>query len=518
MKKTKKKLTKEDVSEIITVYDKYNLADKFMALSKNKRITLIACCALVLALIVGTVVKAAMPKYSAEVSLIEVSTGNVTETISSTGKVISTSKTTYQIFDGVKVQEVDVKLGDSVEKGQKLASFDCASAKALVDEKKEAYDKAKKAYDDTIQAAKTASTTLPQIESKIAKLEKEIAAAQQKEEAANTAETTQAENQGLLARIEKLVENLSNLGGSFDMSSVMGSSGESMQLQMQYIELLTQKATLEAQSNTTTQDIYKSLMESAEKTYQQYQNAYTALEKGWVAEKSGIVTVLNINADTAFDSDTVQTQSQAVDLSAIMSAMSGGLDVNQIVSGFSSSGLSNGAVIDNYDDFEIEFVISKYDINKVKLDQKVTVTALDETLEGYVSYISPTIDSSDGLDIGSIASSLTGGSSSGGLNAKVKINNPTSSVIIGLTVDLLVETSVVENTTVVPLEGIEMDGKNYYVYVYNEKDKTIEKREIQVGISSDTLYQIVSGCEAGDKIVKNPKSNLVDGSKVKISK
>jgi len=237
-----------------------------------------------------------------------------------------------------------------------------------------------------------------------------------------------------------------------------------------------------------------------------------------VDKKESCSATLNIAKGDVFSTQSSGSAGQSIDLNTIMSAMNEGIDVSSLVSSFTASNISTGIVIDNYDDFEIDFTISKYDIPKVKLNQKATVTALDEEFAGKVSYISPTIQSSSGLDLSSIAGSLTGGAaSSGGLDAKIKIDKPNSSVIIGLTVDIVIETNSVTGTTVVPLEGIEIDGSSYYVYVYNEDSRTIEKRELEVGISSDTTYQIISGCQVGDKLVKNPTNALVDGSMVKVT-
>ncbi|MGN0464509.1 MAG: efflux RND transporter periplasmic adaptor subunit [Acutalibacteraceae bacterium] len=517
----KKKLTKNDVNELVTIYDKCGVVDKFKALSKKKQIAVLVSAVCVLVAIIVAIVVAARPKYTAEVGLVEVTTGNVTETISSTGTVVSTSKDSFKIFDGVKVKKLNFKLGDQVKKGDVIATFDCSAAAKLVSEKKDAYEQAKSAYEDTMNAAKTAKTTLPQVEKKLEQLKKEIDALQ-KEEESKQQESTQATTQssgGLLTRLEKLVENLSKLGGSFDMSSVMGSSSSGIQLQMEYVELLTQKATLEAQSNEATQQFYKLLMDSSKKTYEEYKDVYSKLEKGWTVEQDGIITTLNIKEGEKFDSQKAPTSTQSIDLSTVVSALNGGVDVDQLVSSLTQSAVATAAVVDNYADFEIEFEISKYDIPKVKLNQKATITALNDEFEGYVSYISPTVEtSSSSLDISSIAGSLTGGSSSAGLKGKLKVKNPGASVIIGLTVDIVIETNYVENVTVVPLEGIEIDGKDYYAYVYDAKTKEIEKRQLEVGISSDTLYEIKSGCSVGDKLVKNPTNALIDGSKVKVTK
>lgn len=514
----KRKMTKEDVEEIVTVFDKHGIVDKVRSLPSGKKLALIiaAVCVFVIALVL--IIKAIVPNYSAEVSLLTVGTGDVTQTISSTGTVVSNSKTTYKIFDGVTVKEVNVKLGDAVKKGDVLATFDCSKAKGFVTEKKEAYEQAKASYDDTMEAAASAKQTLPELERKIAELEKKIKAAQAEEEKKQS-ESTTSTTSSLLQNIQKLIENLANLGVNLDMSNLFGSQSGSMQLQVEYVELMTQKATLEVQSNSATQEVYKALMDSAKATYDDYRNAYAQLEKGWVADRDGVVTAINITAGSDFDLKASPSTSQNIDLSTILSAVNGEVDVNQLISNFTSSSITSGIVVDNYDDFEIEFVISKYDIPKVKLGQKATVTALDKEFEGKISYIAPTIEGSAGLDIGSIASSLTGGSSSSsGLNAKIKLDNPDTAVIIGLSVDIEIETDSVTGKTVVPLEAVEIDGSSYYAYVYNPDDKTIEKRELKVGISSDTMYEVVSGCKAGEKLVKNPKSTLVDGSMVKVIK
>lgn len=516
--KTKKKMTKEDVEDIVTIYDKLGLVERFKKLSSGKKLAVasVAVC-VVVALIVG-IVMAAVPKYDAEVTLIEVGTGSVTETISSTGTVVSKSKTTYKIFDDVTVKELKVALGDTVTKDQVLATFDCSAAKSVVSEKKTAYEDAKKAYDDSVTAAKEAKATLPKLEKELADLEKKMEAAKAAEE--KTAGETQQETteaKSILERIEAIVENLTNLGINFDMSSMLGSSSESMSLQLEYVELIAQKATLEAQANDTVQSVYKTLMDGSKKTYDECLDAYNKLEEGWKAERDGIVTTLNIAEGMVFDSQSASIQTQSIDLNSIMSAVNEGVDINQLISGFTASSLSTGIVIDNYDDFEIDFTISKYDIPKVKINQKAIVTAFGEDFEGYVSYISPTIENSAGLDLSALTSTLTGGgAASNGLKAKIKINNPNASVIIGLTVDIVIETNSMSDITVVPLEGIEMDGKTYSIYVYNEDSGAIEKREVEVGISSDTMYQVISGCQVGDKLVKNPTGSLVDGSKVKV--
>ena len=66
----------------------------------------------------------------------------------------------------------------------------------------------------------------------------------------------------------------------------------------------------------------------------------------------------------------------------------------------------------------------------------------------------------------------------------------------------------------VPIESIQYENSKAYVYKYNADEKTIIKSEVQIGLRDDLRYEILSGCEVGDIIVKSPTSNLKDGQKI----
>jgi RND family efflux transporter MFP subunit len=60
------------------------------------------------------------------------------------------------------------------------------------------------------------------------------------------------------------------------------------------------------------------------------------------------------------------------------------------------------------------------------------------------------------------------------------------------------------------------NGDRAYVYVY--KSGIIEQLEIRAGDSKNDITEILSGLNAGDRIVDNPSDRLKDGMKVKIEK
>ena len=104
------------------------------------------------------------------------------------------------------------------------------------------------------------------------------------------------------------------------------------------------------------------------------------------------------------------------------------------------SGGNVGMTVENYGQFYVSFSLDKYDVLKVKTGMPAVITTASGELEGVVSFISPVASSGGGLDLSSLAGSLTGAGTSSSIPAKVKINNPDASVIIGVDVDVSIQT------------------------------------------------------------------------------
>ena len=44
--------------------------------------------------------------------------------------------------------------------------------------------------------------------------------------------------------------------------------------------------------------------------------------------------------------------------------------------------------------------------------------------------------------------------------------------------------------------------------MFNEDKETVSRVPVELGIATDTQYQVISGCSVGDKIVQNPATAL----------
>lgn len=485
-----------------------------------------------------------------EAVIMTVGTSTIKQTLSTQGVVESMNRGEYRIFDGVVVKEVFVKLGDKVEDGQLLATFEPASLNGIVSQKQAAYDSAKINYQNSINSANEAAARLPQINAEIAQFEKDIEALAAEAEKEQGSQSENAEdvpgwvNEIDYGALEKLLGNnytvdelrefftklarrgadknsISNLingfktGVSFDMSSMFGGSTAETKLlsaQMSLMGLKAQKALLETQAQNVLESTYKSLVDSAKLELDATKAAVKKLANGWYAEGAGVVSELNIVAGQPYTSP---SSTGGMDMNAILGLLSGSASTTDItgllssLTGSSASG-SVGIAVEYYDSFVASFNLGKYDVLDVKVGQKATVNSLGHELEGEVVYISPVATSSGSFDIGSMLGSM-GGTSAGSSNtipAKIRIKNPDESVIIGIDVDIDIELDSVDEAVVVPIEAVETDDTGNYIYLFNENKDTVSRVPVELGLATDTQYQVVSGCTVGDKIVQNPATAL----------
>lgn len=481
----------------------------YRGLSKKRKLLFIGICS-VFAVSIGLgVFMAVKPEAPAVVSAVDVTSSDIQQTITVSGTVSSSNQSFFKAVDGVAVKEVLVGLGDSVQAGQALASFDVTGLSQKVEEKQQAYIQSKKTYEDSIQQAEKARQQLPELEAQIAALEAQAAGGSGETDGGSPSIKDILGNFSL----DTITQLLSSLTSGFDIASLMG-GGQYSDSEMQLIELQAKKIVLESQANNTMLSVYKSLTDSTLKAYEEYKTAVDSLSAGWTAAEAGVVTKLKLTAGQSFS---VSGAAEAMDISQVLSLLQSGVSADSLLSGLSGSDIADGLVIDNYSGFSIDFNINQYDISKVSVGQTVSISAVNNPVSyaGKVSYISPTMsDSSMSFDIGSIASSLTGGGASGGLDAAVTVDNPDKSMIIGMSVDMDINTSFVAGAVAVPIEAIYLEGSDVYVFVI--EDGRVYKRQLEVGISSNTMYQVISGCKQGDKLVKNPLSSLEDGARVKI--
>lgn len=507
---------------------------------------LIVSVVLVVAIIATICAVAFKPEEKIQVETVSATVETIKETLDTSGTVNAVSQDVFSIPSGVRILSLNVKEGDMVESGDVIATFDVTSLDAAIKDKENAYKKAATAYADAQTAANQSAAKIEQVKDQIAELEAEIARLQNKVSPNNNSSSAPqvsvsddmierfiktaglfgvdySEDQAreflskLLSSgsttndLSSFIENLITINGSgnsFDFSALSGmtQSSELMSAEMSLIQLKAQLATLELQADPTYLSTFKTVADKAKESYLTAKAQIDAMRNGWVAQKKGIVTEVNISEDGTVIGN---GQSMNVDVNTILSALSSGSDVTSLLSAFVGQGQVAVRVL--YYPLVADISLSKYDILDVDLNQDVIIKPTSgNELSGRVSYISAVASSSNGLNIGSLMGSS---SASSVIPAQVTIENADSSVIVGVDVQVSIITEVIDDALVVPVEVICIDGEDIFVYVL--EDGKAVKKNVELGISSDTHYQILSGITVDDVLIKNTMG-LDEGASVEV--
>ncbi len=162
----------------------------------------------------------------------EVDYGTITDTLDVSGTVESGVTENFTAIEGVTVEEVLVNVGDTVKKGDKLATFNVSDVSSYLNTAKKDYDSALKDYNDAKTTADDNAKRKAELTEEIDELNKEIA-------------TTQKE-------IEDLESEIENQEPTTEMTSIPQEQINAIVLQMQ--------------QNGATEDEIDAFIESANST------------------------------------------------------------------------------------------------------------------------------------------------------------------------------------------------------------------------------------------------------------
>ena len=146
-------------------------------------------------------------------------------------------------------------------------------------------------------------------------------------------------------------------------------------------------------------------------------------------------------------------------------------------------------------EYEVTADVVESDIASMKLQQPATVrvAAIGETIDGTVTAIAPTAESSSG-DNGVVSYAVT-----------VSLSKPPAALRAGMTADITITTASATNVLAVPAAAIRGIQGNYSVLVMTPAG-TPEAHAVTVGLMTSSLVEIQSGLNAGDVVVTGTSS------------
>jgi len=204
----------------------------------------------------------------------------------------------------------------------------------------------------------------------------------------------------------------------------------------------------------------------------------------------------------------LKAQREALEQSIIKSPMDGTIVALNARVGIPATSATPLFVIDDITNLEIEVNISEYDINSIKLGQKVDITGeafKDKKIKGTVAYIAPAA---------TIMNTNTGRETN--VTIKIDIHNTDDYLKPGFSANASINTAHKKDVLVLPYETV-YEKKDGTKVVFKVEDNKLKEIPIKIGIMGDLKQEIISDqIKLGDKIVINPTDKMKDGMDVSI--
>ena len=469
---------------------------------RKKKIPLIVAAALVVVFGGYSVVNSVIAKNTpAQVNTITAAKGSVEETISTSGKVNSEQSRTYYAPVGAVITEMNVSLGDVVEEGQQLVTFDTSDLEA---------QKTKAALDASASANGYRSTQYQSDkkqseynEAVIGLDELKVLAAGQEQYVQglkyNLEDDIQNKKEDLQEWLNKLNLELEIQNNKLSEQSIRSTSNEINDLSMsdemkekQRIidaeqkklddmkEEISRREGKESSSEAGIVDPYAKQqqadnMQSAQITAEEAAEKLAKGQEGVKAEFGGIVTK-------------IATMSSSANASA-----GGGL-----LEGATVSEGTELFTIESNQQVKVDISITKYDLAKIAVGQKADITIADQKYEGEVTKINK------------VAANNSQGSPVVGV--EVHINNPDSGIYLGVEAQVVIHTNSAQDVITLPVEIVNTDRNGDFCYVV--ENGVVTMRRITTGISSDTDVEVTDGLKEGDLVVYDMTGSVTEGMSV----
>lgn len=369
-----------------------------------------------------------------------VSTRSLVKSIGAVGTIVGTDSKSISVnLSGTDIEAIHVAIGDTVEKGELLVTFDKTDIEENLKSAKEALSKQQS--QNTI-SKENAERNVSDAERNY---EKQLKAAQD-----GIDNSTYVQVADALYNFDTYFGNLTDgekQAKKAELEAKLEAAEEAYESALENYENVraTQESSLASAKNTQKSTVLGLTTSTQEAQVENYQKQLESADV--YAPISGIVTALNYEAGDTY---------------------SGGVIVT----------------IQDCSSFEIEASISEYDISDIIIGQKVVIKTNatgDEEMEGTVTFISPTaINSSAGMGNGDV-------------NYKVKISiaNPDERLRLDMSASLSIIIEEHDNVMTVPYNAVQTK-ENGTTFVMVREDNGLREVDIEVVMESNYYTEIKS--------------------------
>ncbi|MCR4649958.1 MAG: efflux RND transporter periplasmic adaptor subunit [Lachnospiraceae bacterium] len=486
------------------------------------RVVVIAIVLVVLLAIGAGILGVIMSKKSMEqmVNVTHVENGELTQEVKMSGTVQSDNVQHFFAPSALKVESV-AEVGTYVKKGEPIIKFDRESYDLAL-KQLELTDKiTENNYQSSVADNNTNIGKLAQAQADVAKYQAEVDEKQKKvdeydsnnsfDKLQKDVMTQIAMEEGTIAYCEGEIDNLW-VAYKIEIGYDTLSQGEAEQAQKNFearadVIELREKINYSNQVIKNVRGLINDKTESLTEAKTNLAEAKSKLETAKAQVESYKATSGN-----GYDRENLQLQGELNTLKSgseyeelqkykdgcLLAPFDGIITKSYVSEGMTTSVTGSEMIeFSSIEEVSVAVSIGKKDLNKIKEGQKVKVTILDKDYEGEVSKIAR------------VAIAGNGGTTS--VSTLIKILDPDESIFLGIEAKNVITTAHEDNCMTLSSESINVDADGYFVYTVNDMNM-VEKKPVEVGITTEDKSQILSGIGENDKVVSYVTSVVKEGA------
>ena len=429
----------------------------------------------------------------------EVAKGDITSTLETSGVIASEVTRVYASAVNAKIGEVPVVLGQGVEKGDYLLTYDTDSLQKSYDIAELQAKAENAAGSDTLAKASESAGDLAVSESEMHTLQGQIdtvnaeinalqAQAVENEMASNNRAAANEE----LARLEAEIETLGKL--KKEKKEKEHEAAKKKKSLKGAGELANRQTQIQAQISQKNNEL------------SELQGKFSEAQSKNASAEAGILTeAARANISYSQQANKLTLEQTAEDLSKAKAGITADFDgiVTEVAAAAGTMAAEGTSMITlaSAEHMCVEVPVSKYNLVNLKPGQSAVITFQDNTYQGNISYISKLAEK--------------GESGAAMVMMKVHIDTPDNKLILGLDAKVTVDLGTAQDVCIVPVSAVNSDTQGDFVYTI--ENGTVVKKYVTTGMSSTDEIEIKSGVEPGEKVITTVDSDIIEGMEVQES-
>ncbi|MEM9482907.1 MAG: HlyD family efflux transporter periplasmic adaptor subunit [Cyanobacteria bacterium P01_F01_bin.116] len=274
--------------------------------------------------------------------------------------------------------------------------------------------------------------------------------------------------------------------------------------------------------SASSRDVYRNRVDQAQAAFKIAQQTITSAQDNVRVAESSIQSAQARRTRTAVDLEDTQLVSPIDGVIAYINIQEGEYWTSQYLNTSTSQELIETApiVVVDPSTYEVELEIQADDANAVRSGQRAYVVLEEAVSTAQASGASQQnlleIAKQRGSEgrVFAISPSQTPGSR--GTKIIIRDFQQVRNLKVGARAYVWIETESKQDATILPLGSVLARGQDFFAFVVNPTDGTVQQRRVTTGVEGLAGIEILAGVEPGELVVTDGQNRLVDGTPVEI--